>query len=284
MEHQVKRLITFLIIISSAFTACTKTADIAGIFFSKEPVNKRFSQSMEWNNKHPYREIAVPSDDYFILTMADSHVGGTKNLDKFFNIAQTTKASAVVMAGDLTTGNTEDYDVFEQHLPDQNILPSFLIAGNHDLYFNGWNEFYSRFGSSTYLFTIKTPAATDLFVCLDTGGATLGDKQLEWLRNMLQTLRPNYRHCFVFSHTNLFLFRHTFSTTPLIEELHVLIELFTKYKVDMVINGHDHQQYTEFFGVTRYIVMDALKDALSNAGYFQIRVQNGNISYKFENF
>jgi predicted phosphodiesterase len=253
------------------------------MFLSKESVNKRFSQSMAWNSKHPYREIVVPSDDYSILTMADSHVGGTNNLDSFLNIAQTTNASAVVMAGDLTTGNTEDYDVFEQHLPDQDSLPSFLIAGNHDLYFDGWNEFYSRFGSSTYLFTIKTPAATDLFVCLDTGGATLGDRQLEWLRNMLQTLRPDYRHCFVFSHANLFLFRHTLSTTPLIEELHVLIELFTKNQVDMVINGHDHQQYTEFFGVTRYIVMDALKDGLSNAGYFQLRVKNGNIVYKFEN-
>ena len=93
------------------------------------------------------------------------------------------------MAGDLTTGHEEDYNVFEQHLPQQDSLPAFLIAGNHDLFFNGWKEFYSRFGSSTYLFTVKTPDATDLFICLETGGGTLGDKQLEWLINILQTIR-----------------------------------------------------------------------------------------------
>ena len=33
------------------------------------------------------------------------------------------------------------------------------MAGNHDLFYDGWKEFYSRFGSSTYLFTVKTPDA-----------------------------------------------------------------------------------------------------------------------------
>ncbi len=55
------------------------------------------------------RKSSVQSDDYSILFMGDSHVGSTKNLDNFFNIAKTTKASAVVMAGDLTTGEEKNY-------------------------------------------------------------------------------------------------------------------------------------------------------------------------------
>jgi 3',5'-cyclic AMP phosphodiesterase CpdA len=216
--------------------------------------------------------------------MGDSHVGGTKNLDSFFKIAKTKKAAAVVMAGDLTTGQKNDYDEYEKHLPSQDSLASFSVAGNHDLYSNGWNEYYSRFGSSSYHFTIKTPNATDLFICLETGGGTLGTRQLEWLTNLLHTSHNGYRHCFVVTHNNILRPRHTDSTNTLVEETEALLEIFAEYQVDMVITGHDHKQDATVFGITTYIIMDALKDGESNAGYFQISMKNGNIGYEFENF
>jgi predicted phosphodiesterase len=280
MGYKLNSIFSLLIVIILTFAACQKDHLI---LIAREPVNQRFDQGMDWNGKHPYREIIVPADDYFILSMADSHVGGTNNLDNFFNIAKTTNATAVVMVGDLTTGHLKDFTVFEHHLPPQDSLSSFLIVGNHDLYFNGWEEFFARFGSSSYLFTVKTPVASDLFICLDTGGGTLGDKQLEWLINILQTSRPNYRRCMVFTHTNLFRTRHDLNTIPLVEELRILLDLFTKHRVDMVITGHGHERDVNLFGITTYITMDALEDGLSNAGYFQIRVRNGNIEYKFEN-
>jgi predicted phosphodiesterase len=273
----IKRLLIF-VVISISFTACSKPAD------KTESADQRFSQSMDWNEKHSYREIVVPSGDYSIMSMADSHVGSTNNMDSFFNIAKSNNTSAVVMVGDLTTGKSEDYSIFDQHLPDKDSLPLFFIIGNHDLHYNGWEEFYSWFGSSTYSFTIKSPDATDLYICLDTGGGTLGEKQLNWLKTLLQTKRKEYRHCMVFTHNNFFRSRHTDSTYPLVEELYVLLELFTNYHVDMVITGHDHMRDVVSLGTTTYIVMDALKDGLSNAGYFKITVKNGNIGYEFKNF
>ncbi len=282
MEYPIKSLITFLLLISFAFNACEEL-DVRGMFISYESVNNRFEQSMEWNASHPFREIIVSTDNYSIFSMGDSHVGSTTNLDIFFNNARATNVSAVVMAGDITTGHAEDYNVFQQHIPNQDSLPSFPIIGNHDLYFNGWSQFYSRFGSSTYIFTIKTNVASDLFICLDTGGGTLGNKQLDWLEDKLQSLRPDYRRCIVFTHNNFFRFRHTSSTNPLVEELQVLMDLFTKYQVNMVVTGHDHEHDVELFGNTTYLVMDALKDGLSNSGYLQLIIENGNIEYKFIN-
>jgi predicted phosphodiesterase len=276
MEHQLIKRFSLIIMISISFASCSKHDDSAGT------ANQRFIQSMDWNEMHSFREIVVPSDDYSILSIADIHVGGTKNLDNFFKIAKEKKASAVVMTGDLTTGKSDDYKIFEQHLPADDSFPIFLVAGNHDLHYDGWEEFYHRFGSSSYLFSIKTPAAKDLFICIETGGGTLGDKQLQWLNKTLQTYRPVYRRCIVFTHNNFFRSRHTDSTNPLVEELSALLELFTKQRVDMVVTGHDHKQDAELFGVTTYIVIDALKDGLSNAGYFQIRVINGIIGYNFE--
>ena len=187
------------------------------------------------------------------------------------------------MVGDLTTGHADDYDVFQQHLEKSDSIPKFLSVGNHDLHFSGWEEYYKRFGPSSYFFTIKTPVATDLFICLDTGGATIGDKQLDWLINILQTMRSEYRRCTVFTHNNFFRFKHAESTNPPVEELEILIELFTKYKVDMLISGHDHRRNAVLFGLTTYIVMDPLKDSESNAGYLQLTVRNGKAEFKFEN-
>jgi hypothetical protein len=158
------------------------------------------------------------------------------------------------------------------------------MVGNHDLWFNGWNQFYSRFGSSTYIFTIETPAAKDLFICLDTGSGTLGKKQMDWLKEILQTSRNEYRYCILFTHNNMFRNRHTSSTNPLVEELHVLIELFTIHKVDMIITAHDHIKYEEKFGNTIYITMDALEDGLDYSGYFKLNMIDGNIDYEFINF
>jgi predicted phosphodiesterase len=276
MELLMKKRYSLLIAISVALASCTKTENDA------ETSNQRFIQSMDWNETHSSREIVVPSDDYSILSTGDIHVGGSKNLDHFISIAKERNASAVVMAGDLTTGNSGDYQAFDQHIQAEDSIPLFLVAGNHDLHYNGWKEFYNRFGSSTYTFSIRTPVSTDLCICLETGGGTLGNRQLEWLTNLLQTSRSDYRRCIVFTHNNFFRTRHTDSTNPVVEELSELLTLFTENHVDMVVTGHDHRQDAVEFGLTTYIVMDALKDGLENAGYFDLRVKDGVIAYKFE--
>jgi 3',5'-cyclic AMP phosphodiesterase CpdA len=278
MEHKLITRVSLLLTITYTISACSKYVD----FPAGKSVNQRFEQSLAFNSSHTPREIHVMSDDYSVLSMGDSHVGSTKNLDSFIHRGNEIKCSALVMVGDLTTGLGHDYSIFEQHLPDQDSLPSFLIAGNHDLFSNGWEEFYYRFGSTSYFFTIKTPEATDLFICLDTGSGTLGDKQLNWLKNLLQTLRPGYRHCMVFTHNNLLRPRHIDTTNPLIEEMHVLFDLFTEYHVDMVITGHEHKHNATVFGKTTYIIMDALKDGFENSGYFKISVNRKAIDYSFE--
>jgi len=280
MEHQLNRILALLLTLPLSISACEKL-DFTGAFVSEVPVNQRFEQSDEWNVLNPYREIVVPSDDYTIFSLADCHAGGTKNLDYVLNTAKTTKASAVVMAGDLTSGYSTDYSAFQQHLPDQDSLPTFQIAGNHDLFFDGWKEFQTRFGSSTYLFTVKTPEASDLYICLDTGGGTLGNKQLEWLINILETERSDFRHCIIFTHNNFFRPRHVETTNLLVEELHVLTDLFTKHNVEMVITGHDHKQDALLFGITTYIILDPLVDGADNPGYMQIRVKNSKLEYEF---
>ena len=272
-----RKLPVLLIGFSVACLSCHKEEE--SVTFA--PADLRFEQSMEWNANHPFRTIRVTDDNYSVYCMGDSHVGVTKNLDQFCRHAKDQNAVAMVMAGDLTAGSESDYALFQEHVQNPDSMPSFCLIGNHDLYQDGWNQFFSRFGSSSYLFVISTPVAEDLFICLDTANGTLGRSQLNWLRELLKSKRPNYRHCLVFTHNNFFLERHTESSALSIEELEVLVELFTANKVDMEISGHDHKHAAKTLGNTTYLIMDALMDGLENSGYLVIGVRNGNLDYQF---
>ena len=52
----------------------------------------------------------------------------------------------------------------------------------------------------------------------------------------------------------------------------------------MLVSGHDHKRSEEVFGITTYIVLEPLKDDTDNAGYLNLNVKNGNITYSFEHF
>ena len=56
----------------------------------------------------------------------------------------------------------------------------FYTLGNHDLYFNQWEEYKKYIPTSTYWFDTRTKEGKllDLFICLDSGEGTLGVKPL----------------------------------------------------------------------------------------------------------
>ncbi|MCK4677301.1 MAG: metallophosphoesterase [Bacteroidales bacterium] len=281
MGHKLNIPVFFTVLLTLLLSSCYKDLDLTGFIRSTDRANERFTQSEQWNSQHPFREITIDSDEYSLLVAADSHIGGTVNFDKFVGEASKPDISAFVMVGDMVTGRKEDYNLFRQHLPPFDTVPYFLIAGNHELYFDGWKTFYDYFGSSTYLFTVKTNQATDLFICLDTGGGTLGNKQLIWLEDILQHSRAGYRNCTVFTHNNFFRSRKTITTNPLVEELYVLLDLFADHHVNLVINGHDHSRAEEVFGWTTYLILDALLDNDPNASYLKLTVDHGDIGYEF---
>ena len=268
-------------IIFSGLFSCSDELDMSGIFVSRDQVNERFTQSMEWNNLHSDEVIVINSSDYSFLAAGDCHVGGISNMERFSHEASQPDISFFLLAGDLTTGHQEDYDILRDHLNHQYSIPYFLVAGNHDLYFNGWDTFYSYFGSSTYTFTIETPDASDLFICLDSGSGTLGNRQLDWLENILENERHNFRNCVIISHSNFFRSRRTLSTTPLVEEMYFLLDLFSDNNVDMVIMGHDHMRSVELFGNTKYLTLDAIEDGHDDASFVRILNKNGMVEYQY---
>lgn len=278
MGNLKNKIVSLLLVLF--LSSCYKF-EMRGFITSYENANNRFEQSEEWNKQNGFTELTVPQNTYTLHTMGDSHLGSTDNFDTFLKQTKDNNAAAAVLVGDITTGHNEDYEVVEQHLPSKDSLMYFAVPGNHDLYFNGWQNYYSIFGSSVYYFVVNTPDASDLFICLDTGGGTLGNKQFDWFKKLLETNRNNYRHCTVFTHNNIFRLRPTTSTNPMAEEIQVYVDLFTMHRVNMVVTAHDHKRNTAILGNTTHIIMDALQDQNDEASYLKLTITEVNINYSF---
>ena len=281
MENRLK-FIFISLVLTLILTGCNGMLDFSGVLYSPERVDDRFVQSDAWNQTHPFKTLTVNSENYQLLIAGDSHIGGLVNFDKLVQEARTPGNLGFVIVGDIVTGKKVDYDRLKAALPDFSEVPYFFMVGNHDVYFDGWKTFYSYFGSSTYYFTVQTPTVKDLYICLDSGGGTLGGKQLVWLKNVLENERQNCRNCIIFSHVNFFRDHHTGSTNPLETELEVLLPLFAKNRVNMVIMGHDHSRTIDKLGLTTYLTMDALLDGLPTASFVKLEVSEAKLGYKFQ--
>jgi predicted phosphodiesterase len=261
--------------------------DMRGMFRSYELVDERFDTSMARNALLGYinREyIEDTTQEYTVIAMGDSHIGGIVNFRRFMEEVKTNRPSAVVMVGDITTGRSEHYALFDEALGRRKRPGKYALIGNHDLYFNGWQEFKTRFGPSVYFFYVHNRYFKDLFICLDSGSGTLGKKQSEWLKKLLAEERGKYRHCVILSHVNLFRTRQTGSTNPMVEELQMLTELCVKHNVNMVVTGHDHKKSVEKLGPTTFIGLEALLDGHKNAGYAKLHFSASGIRHEFVTF
>ena len=282
--QNIKYFISILVIV--AFVACDKY-DIQGFFISpsKERVNERFEQSIAYNELHKNDTLIVTSmDDYCFYVAADVHVKTTaKHLALFLDVASKDEKSLYsIILGDITdqkNGLQIAYDTIENHKGNSIIR---TVAGNHDIYFDQWSEYYSLFGSSTYYFVVKTPTASDLFIALDSSCGSLGKKQMDWLYQILEEKRSQYRHCIVMTHTNFF--DCEMSQFPSgnfsIEETAMLTDLFTRNNVNLVISGHDHTNENLIFNNVTYLVLDDIQDLDHEPTYFIVDVTNENVTFE----
>jgi len=280
MELLVKERFLLLTAISMVVASCEPGMD----FTVPVSADQRFDESRDWGAKKSSDEISVLSDDYSVLFMSDTHVGTSHNTDSVFRIAKATNVSAICITGDLTQGEKNDFPVFAQTIPDEKEIPTFLTPGNHDLWSDdGWKDYFELFGPSSYYFTVRTPVAADIFISVDSGTGTLGSKQLAWLEDILQNQRSGCRRCIIFTHNDFLRVRHSEISNPPVEELSVLIDLFTRYHVDMLVAGHDHEPSEALFGITEYVIVGAISDLDQDPNYMILKVENGNLVNEFVN-
>ena len=270
-------------------TSCGKNIDYLGIFmtFNDSP-DERFAQSMEYNREHGYDKITGVPDEYELYVMSDIHVdNSTDNLDRYVSdyLTDTIAAPFSLCLGDLING-TGHFDYFLEHVQPVSDAGRkiYYTAGNHDLYFDQWPEYFKRFGSSSYWFEVQTVGGfKDLYIAIESGSGTLGVDQRDWLEDLLKDKQnQGFRHIIVFTHTHFFKKDtsqgHTSNFN--MEETYDLLDLFDRYDVSLVLQGHSHSRDITTFKDVTYLRVDAMEEHSSDA-YYTILTIGNNINYNF---
>ena len=283
---QVVRHTIISAIVMLTVTGCDKV-DFKGFLVpTGDVVQKRFEQSMQMTERQAVQGIETQVG-YTVYVCTDPHISdSSRNLEKFNNdFRNDPEGTFGIILGDCIDRcdklqNYLDATSYnpEKHAYSQNI---YHLLGNHDTYFNGWEDFKELIGPSVYWFEVEFPKGKDLYIALDTASGTLGSKQMVWLKSFLNSERAKYRHCFILSHTN-FIYSDNSQTTSgnlPIEETFAVIDLFDKHKVTVVLQGHDHYRDDLFYGNVRYTVIGTIEDKAKAPEYLKITVKEDGISY-----
>ena len=239
-------------------------------------VDERFNDSKAYNEAHPAPCLEVDSDEYFFTATSDFHLHtDSVFLPDFFNYINNSKSTFIVLNGDIYNSKEKFADYAFSALSEGIKIPAYYTCGNHDQYF-GWNVYFSRWGSSTYSFTVTTPNYQDLYIALETGSSTLGAGQYNWLKEVLSG-REEYRYCIVFTHSN-FTYQGLANGVFTQEETVVLFDLFARNNVNMVISGHSHRENDLTIEGVRYVTTGAIKSGEFGTCY----VKNAGVDFKFE--
>ena len=272
------------------FAACERL-DMVGMFAGSSPtIDERWEESMAYNQEAGFDTLYAVAEDYHLYVCTDTHI--TKKRNRWEHFIASYRADKLcpvaVHLGDIIDAKTDVAYVEEALAPqmeDTNKHDTLMaVCGNHDIYFQLWENFLRVFKTSTYYFVVQTPAGKqDLFIVYDSADGTVGSKQLQWLENTLKWAdTQNFRHVVACTHTHFFKRDgsqgHTSNYT--IEETYALLNLFTQHNVKMVWSGHDHsREITQVKGMT-CIVVDSMTEHDEHP-YYMLVTMGDKIDYEF---
>ena len=261
-------------------TAGCNRLDVAGMIINRSDTEERVADWLDYNNQNKMPVIENVPDEYCIYSTSDSHCSDRDSIelqgpkDRLYKYVTTErndpKAVFSLLVGDLANESGEaGYRRAEASIRFNDKTqakndPCFPVIGNHDVYYDCAEYYKQYFHTSTYTVTVKTVGGfQDLYILLDTGNGTHGQRQLEWLEEQLEH-RDEYRHCFVISHNWLFRTSYNYTTTPAAnlpqDEQYAFMDLMSRNNVDMVLMGHFHAREQRQFGGVQYVMTDNLND------------------------
>lgn len=230
-------------------------------------IRERYRENMSGTLNIPANLNPSGTNAFTFSVMGDTHIGvtPTTKIAQVLTSCQTFGDSFILAAGDLTNlGKENEYNAVLGTFNSSGLSVRVAI-GNHDLYFDGWNNYKKYFGRSIYSFD-----ADNLHVVvLDSGNGTLGEAQVKWLEsdlsNSSQPLKIVISHFPPISGGFDTLFKMSSE-----EEAAIFKNIMNKYNVNYMISGHYHGYREQKLGSTTYIVTGGVNTILDpgNSNHF----------------
>lgn len=278
MKKAIYLILSILIVCS-----CDKY-DFFGIIANTGPdVDSRFLQSEEYNASNPKAPRTAKANSYRFYLCTDIHIDDkTEFTDAYVSACLSDEGAepfSFCLGDMISRKGKADFAANVLKPLRENGRELMCVAGNHDIYFGEWSEYFRNWGSSTYCFEVRTPSAgTDLYIFLESSGGTLGSAQKNWLKERLNEAGgKSYRHILALSHSNFFdedKSQGTSGNYPL-EETYELLGMFSNAGVDYVLTGHDHNFCQSEFKGVMYYTLNSLTEMQGKGGYYIVTVSDG---------
>ena len=292
-------LIIFATAAMILMTGCNRL-DVLGMVIDRSDTEERVADWLDYNNQNRMPIIENVPDEYRIYSTSDSHYsdrddfelqGPKDRLYKYVTIERNDPdAIFSLLVGDLANESGEaGYRRVETSLRFNEETqakndPCFPVIGNHDVYYDCAKFYKQYFHTSTYTVTVKTVGGyQDLYIFLDSGNGTFGQRQTKWLEEQLEH-RSDYRHCIVISHNWMFRTTYNYTTTPAAnlpqDEQYAFMNLMSRSNVELVLMGHFHAREQRQFGGVQYVMTDNLNDG-GKPSYLVVSVGE-KVRYEYE--
>ncbi len=245
-------------------------------------------------NSETAEKLRSNKGEYFgFMVFGDNHAGFIFDDSAFLKLIKNMNGEIhhrklpidfVLSLGDVTfsKGRESDYIIYDK-LRSMIKWPVLSAMGNHDYQKGGWRRFKSHIGKSEFSFVDRN----SYFIVLDNKITDITPEQFLWLEEEL-TKASAYKHKFVFMHKSpISLYQQSWFRSELCPWSYDVMQLFQKYKVDIVFTGHEHMFRTAVFGGVRYItsggggMLTQIPDA--DGGYLHyvvVRVYGGYVDYE----
>ncbi len=248
---------------------------------SRTTSSVRFTESTALAS--PSDPVVADPNNFSFAVVGDLHIGQA-NTDRYRRILDAALAEGdefIVLLGDIVDqGERTDLEaVRNETLAAGWQNKTFYVAGNHDVFYDGWTHYRDLLGSSTYAFT----AGNSRFIALETSDATLGKLQIDWLKGKLAEARP--QHTFLLSHyLPVIPGQSTWLKLADSDEALDLMSLASSQNVTGWLGAHYHSYIHEKIEGVDYVVAGGGggRRMAPVAGYFYVKVTvNGaNVSYE----
>lgn len=216
----------------------------------------RVGQADQWSEWFQFRTAAATNEPFSFIYLGDAQTNilslWSRTLRKAYAMAP--DARLIIHAGDLVNrgnNNSEWQQWFEAGGFIHSSIPGLMTPGNHEFYENAQGkDVVSAFWRPQFTLPVNGPEGleetcyyTDVqgmrFISLNSNEMEINEAALKsqkaWLENLLQH-NPNKWTCITFHHPVLSTKKNR--DNPWLRDN--FKPLFDKYKVDLVLQGHDH--------------------------------------------
>lgn len=242
-----------LCLICILFTSCEY--DLEHAFFRAQGTDER--------TKSCYTLTAAEAPDatlesYSVAVFGDIHFGGKNTIRReqaFLDWLEESKADGTAPAfciclGDITEhGQKEEFEAYNEFVQKVEALLGtgrvYNVLGNHDLFNNGWEDYSKLIFPYKSFYYFKTKQFS--WYCLDTASGTLGRKQYEKIKTMFEKdPSPKIVLTHIPAYSNPLNSMGYFSMQNNYEA-DLLLTLYSNSNVKLVLNGHIHEPYKNYF-------------------------------------